>query len=152
MSFDTTTNDAVYNGGYVIFPIMISLAFIKNEIMQWRVFAKNSGPFWWCLRMMFLCGGARSLHLYYSNPQIATKMPQNTTKVPPNTIKIPPNATKVLLNTIKTQPNATKIPLNITKTRRNKKILQMWGICNLIAGTVRGPEGGRDLFANKVCD
>ena len=28
----------------------------------------------------------------------------------------------------------------------------MWGICNLIAGTVRGPEGGRNLFANKVCD
>ena len=126
MSFDTTTNDAVYNGGDVIFPIMISLAFIKNEIMQWRVFAKNSGPFWWCLRMMFLCGGARSLHLYYSNPQTATKMPQNTTKVPPN---INQNCTKYNQNLTKYNQNTTKYNQNTTKQKNLADVRNMQSHC-----------------------
>ena len=53
-------NHQCFYCGDGIFLIMISLAFTNNEIMQRRVSAKIPSPFWWCLRMMFWCVGARS--------------------------------------------------------------------------------------------
>ena len=102
MSCDTTTNKAVFNSGDVIFPIMISLAFINNEWNAMKSVCKKFRP----LLMMFendvlVWRGEEFASLLLKPPnchQNATKYNQNTTKYNQNCTKYNQNLTKYIQN------------------------------------------------------